>query len=340
MVNDVTKTPKLHNSGRKAFRRCRLRWHLGTRLGWRKQEESENLWTGSAFHRGLQAYHSTNPPDKTAVVPAIDGYFKERVRQWGYTPPDLDLVRSMLLGMFRHYNREWLKDREPLETLFLDGAPLVEVPFAIDLGPGNPPFEGEFDRVVKHNGLVWVVEYKTAKTFNTEKLSKDEQTTTYIWAAEKVLGHLGDIGGVIYQQHRKAVPVPPEPLKRGGLTRNKTKLANVPEYMYLQAIKKNRLDPADYFDILEHLRLAWTEHGDQFIRRDFVTRTPEELESFEENLRLELPEYTNPALPIYPNPTNDCAWDCDFAVVCDVIQNKGNAEDVLAALFTKEKPSA
>lgn len=331
----MTKPLKLHNSGLNSFRRCRRRWDLNTRQGWRAQQESDKLWIGTAFHRGMRAFHLTNPPDPKRIVPAIDEYLSARIKEWGETPDELPEARSLIIGMFQHYVRYFLKHRDSLETLFVDGEAMCEVPFQIEIG--GHLYEGDFDRVILENNTIWVVEYKTAAGFNTEKLTKDHQSTTYIWAANKVFGHLYDVGGMVYQQHRKAVPKEPEPLKRGGLTQNKQKLANVPAYVYERAIRRNRLNIDDYLETLAHLQLADSDESDQFVRRDRVIRTPEELQTYEEYVLAQIPEYYNPRLPIYPNPTNDCAWDCDYAVVCDVMNNKGDHEAVLKALFTKEK---
>ncbi len=332
---------KFHNSGVVAFRRCRRKWDLTTRKGWYAITESEKLWTGSAMHAGLQAYHSTNPPNPKAIVPAIDAYFERRRKGWTEEPVELPDVRQQLIGMMRYYHRHWLAERDPLETVIIDGAPLVEVPFAIKVEVNGQIylFEGEFDRVVREDGLIWVVDYKSAMGFNTDKLTKDSQCSTYIWAAKKVLGHLGEIGGMIYQQHRKAVPEPPEPLKRGGFTQAKNKLGNTTAALYEQALNEAGI-PLDYYvEVLDLLRANEMPDADPFIRRDRVTRTPEEVESFEEQLKMLAEEYFDKEIAIYPNPTNDCSWDCDFKVVCDVMQNKGDHEDVLRALFTKEKPS-
>ncbi len=330
-------TLKLHHSGLAAFRRCRRKWDLFSRQGWRANQESNKLWFGSAFHAGMRAFHLTNPPDSKAIMPAIEEYFKARVKEWGETPLELEEYRDLLKRMFLYYVRHWLPKREPYDTLFTSsGEPMCEVDFAVDL-PGGFRFEGTFDRVARApDGRVFVLEYKTAKSFNTEKLSKDEQVTSYLWAASKVLADYGDVAGVLYQQHVKTAPTPPEPLKRGGLTQSKTKLSTCSASVYEAAIKRACLDPNEYVEILMWLRELETEEGDNFVRRDIVTRTPEELSSFEERLIAQAPEYFNPRLPIYPNLTQDCAWDCDFAVVCDAMNSRGDPDSILAALFHKE----
>lgn len=333
---------KVHHSGLQGFKRCRRRWDLSSRQGWRALTESVKLWAGSAFHAGLKAFHATNPPNSKAFMPGVDAYFAKRLAaDWDESPLELPEVRQLLVGMAVHYCKYWLRERDPLETLILDGEPQTEVPFSIQVHPDFPPFEGTLDRIVLTEGLIWVVEYKTAATFAVEKLIKDHQSTSYIWALHKTLGALGyEIGGVIYQQHRKRVPTAPEPLKRGGLTQNKAKLKNVPAYIYERELKRHDLPIDNYIDTLEVLRQADDYEADQFVRRDRVTRTPEELESFEEQVLLQLPEYCSLEVPIYPNFTNDCSWDCDYAVVCDVLQNRGDAEGVLTSLFTQERRSA
>jgi hypothetical protein len=314
---------------------CRRKWDLAIRQGWRAIAESDKLWFGSAFHAGLQAFHSTNPPDPKAVIPAVDAYLNARIAKWGETPEQLPEHRALIIGMFRHYNRTWLASRPYLDTVITNDGPLCEVQFQVDLGQGFV-FEGTFDRVVEIDGALWIVEYKTAKNFNVDKLVKDPQSTAYIWAGNKVLADYGGVAGVVYQQHRKGMPELPEPLKRGGYTQNKQKLANVPAKVYEDLIVKEGLEMNDYIETLDYLREQEGPDGDSFVRRDLVQRTTQELESFHEDLIKQVPEYFNPNLPIYPTFTRDCHF-CDFSVLCDVLQNKGDAQPVLESLYTQQE---
>ena len=234
--------------------------------------------------------------------------------------------------MFRYYLEDWLPNRDYFTVAkHTDGRPLVEVAFEIAVGGFT--FEGEFDAiVVDAEGLYWVMEYKTAKQFNTSKLEADQQVTSYTWAAQQIFGKKFE--GVVYQQHLKQAPTPPEPLKSGKLSKNKNQKTTYP--LYFAAIKQLGLDIRDYQEFLDHLLDQQTDHADAFVRRDFVHRSQSELESFEANLELLLPEYVNPALPIYPNHTRDCNWDCDYQTVCQAMDDKSDWKGLLNDLFVQK----
>ena len=70
-----------------------------------------------------------------------------------------------------------------------------------------------------------------------------------------------------------------------------------------------------------------------------MIKTPNELQSFEEQVEALAEEYHNPDIAIYPNPTSDCSWDCDYATICDIMQDKGDYTPVLEEFYTKEKPT-
>ena len=56
------------------------------------------------------------------------------------------------------------------------------------------------------------------------------------------------------------------------------------------------------------------------------------------NLRKILDGGADPQQVAYPNPTKDCAWDCDFKNVCPLFDNGSAAEDALTELYEKHDP--
>lgn len=328
----------LSSSGLSAFRRCRRKWDLQYRQQWKPKHKGKNLLFGSAFHAAIELIHKTNPPNFTVsrrtnpVLYELLTKVLAPLDNLDVMTPLLDLLYSML-----EYYVIWLHqyNRDPLETMFIDGRPLCEQPIALNVA--GHTFKAVLDRVVIYNNMLWVVEYKTVTDFNTAKLIKDAQATAYIWALEKVLGHWLPVGGCVYQQHRKAIPKTPKVLKSGALTTDRSKLKNCPEHIYRQEIDRLHHNPNDYVEILDWLHDQSDIDHDHFVRRTWVARTPTELQSFEESLLDQIPEYTDPALTIYPNPTSDCTWDCDYATVCDAINSKGDPQSILDALFTKEE---
>jgi hypothetical protein len=42
----------------------------------------------------------------------------------------------------------------------------------------------------------------------------------------------------------------------------------------------------------------------------------------------------------YPNPTENCAWDCEFFVVCPMHDDGSRVDDAIAALYVSGDPMA
>lgn len=329
---------KIHTSGLTNFRRCRRKWQYT--LEWEPIEESANLWFGSAFHHGLAELHGNGRDPVEAMLE----YLADRIRfDWDMQKPvEMDDMVALGKGMFETYF-DWSQSREGImivdATEVLEETshrPLIEVDFEIpiEVNGKTAKYEGTFDGIGKDlDGNLWVVEYKTASSFDTNKLVNDPQVTAYCWAAEKVFGER--FYGVIYQQHLKALPAEPRVLKSGKLSKDKSQRTTYA--LYRKAIRDMGLPKHEYEDILQHLFDQEEEYASPFVRRDFIDRSPEELESFERNLYLQLGEYLNLSLPIYPNPTRNCAWDCDFRTPCLALEMGSDPIPTLESLFKRKE---
>jgi hypothetical protein len=156
------------------------------------------------------------------------------------------------------------------------------------------------------------------------------------------------IQGMIYQQHRKKVPrIPPILKKDGGLSVDKQMSTTYWHYREalnaLYGIPPGFKRPAGWIDpwrreekymtMLNHLAGKEDEYGDQFIRRDFVSRSDAELDNAYKNILLEAAEMVDPDLPIYPNPTKDCPWDCNFKVPCIAAEDGSDVDYFLKEGF-------
>jgi len=67
-------------------------------------------------------------------------------------------------------------------------------------------------------------------------------------------------------------------------------------------------------------------------RRETVERTPEEIEMWVQDTRRIALDMLDPA--IYPNPMDNCGWDCDFRNPCLL---RGSEEDVMHVISTQYK---
>jgi hypothetical protein len=49
----------------------------------------------------------------------------------------------------------------------------------------------------------------------------------------------------------------------------------------------------------------------------------------------EVLEMLDPALPLYPNPTKDCSWDCPFKIPCLAMDDGSDYQYVLDNEYTQ-----
>jgi RecB family exonuclease len=290
------------------------------------------LWFGSAFHFAMECLHgklSKKPELQTA-----EGAFLAYAHAWPEAERPLDYQEHLELGvgMLRYYERYWLPNRNTTQVVVLDGVPQVEVSFDLPIPKLPTHLKGRFDAVVTDAmGRLWVVDYKTAAQFNTSKLENDYQCTAYTWAAQQLYGRRFE--GMIYQQHLKVLPTPPSPLKSGVLSQNKAQRTS--SVLYRTALLElYGCVPPEYQEFLAYLMTNETPDADCFIRRDFVRRTPAELDAFERHLKLQIRDMANPR--IYPNPTRDCSV-CQFRGACIAADDGGDYQQILAEQFVPRR---
>lgn len=180
-------------------------------------------------------------------------------------------------------------------------------------------YHGTIDKIMKDQyGNIYLVDYKTAKKQDTEKLDTDDQIDAYLWAANKLFNF--PVQGFSYIQLKKQVPNKPKYLKSGALSTDKKQ--NTTHYMYkhelLYLFEDEAFIPNKYIEFLNYLASQENDNGDQFIRWDFIHRTKEEIENTEKTIYKELQNMlhilgTDSA---YASPTRDCSWDCNFKDIC------------------------
>lgn len=183
-------------------------------------------------------------------------------------------------------------------------------------------FHGKLDAIVMDDqGDWWVLDYKTAKSFDTAKLALDPQISKYCWAAEQYLNH--EIAGMIYVQVSKNPPGPPK-LTTKGISSDKRQRTTYT--MYQEAL-------IDYYGTVENAPKAnleflallaeeETENGNKFVRVDWVPRSEDMRRQTYENIINEGLDMLSPNLRIYPNPTKDCSWDCPFKDMCVAMEER------------------
>lgn len=193
-------------------------------------------------------------------------------------------------------------------------------------------YHGTMDRIVKDKfGRWWILDYKTAKGADTNKLETDDQISAYIWATSKLFKK--PVYGFIYLQLTKEIVQEPRRLKNGDLSVDK-KQKTTYSLLKLEIIKdygSTDHAPNKIIQFLNDLAARETPEGDRFIRWDFIRRNAEQIEHTEKCIYGELALMLNPQLYCFPNPTRDCIWDCPVRDAC-IAQDRGD-EDTLECFF-------
>lgn len=350
---------RLSTTERQEFKECRRRWDFSSlsRQSIEPNRPAIALWFGTGIHHALEMYYNAHI-DGTDVgfditVPWKEWYDSELKRLeesqtvlWDEQKQELEEMFKLGYSMLQNYD-EWsvVADTKP-ETGFKKVL-YTEREFAVPIpGEDDKPYRftdgngqewecwlvGRLDMVVEDfEGRIWVLDHKTSKDrLDEEILVLDDQMTMYLWAAQQILQK--PIEGCYYNVLRKKLPVVPEGLKSGkGLS--KAKSIDTTYDVYLQAILDNGFDPADYEDILDHLANKKTG----FFERVKVRRNQHEIAMAGRMLLLEAIDMLNDPF-IYPNPTRDCKWKCDYKDLCLALNRNDDIDYLLKALYRKRVP--
>lgn len=204
---------------------------------------------------------------------------------------------------------------------------------------------GTSDAIIRHKqtGVHGILEHKSAVDITDtyfEKLSKDEQCTSYVSAARleaKVYGlPYTDVRDVLYNAVRKAFPRPPTINKNGMPSINRSQESTTYE-MFVQAVQESgraiivQNDPK-YISYMQYLQDVGHE---QFIVRKTVPRNHHEIASHRENLFNQAVDMLNDP-SIYPNPTGEFSCTrCPFRVPCIAKDDGSDWEMMLSDGFVK-----
>lgn len=342
---------EIHTSDRSLFKRCRRKWNWQS--GMRENliplgASVDALWLGSGWHFMMEDYWGYRK--YPTVDDAIIGYRNAFKRH--ELPPNVRDLMDLWAGMAHYYTEDWLLYHpEPYKTLWVNGVPQVEVDVDIDItdklsdyASGKVPwlertlrgrkviYRMTFDRVViTPENLIRIVDYKTARAIDTNKLSNDPQVGAYYWGGYDFYGD--QLDGIVWEQFFKGFPVDPEWLSSSQrFSMNKKQKTTYP--LYRRALKeKYGTIPAMYHDVLAEFAAQQSDAGDSFIRRDILRRNPQSRESEERKILAEVLDMLDPGLPLYPNPTRDCSWDCPFKDACLATDDGSDAEFILSSSF-------
>lgn len=353
VVQQRDRTAVVRTSDRQLFKRCRRKWGWGSPLRQNRgmKDQPSYFWVGSGGHFALEDYHGYNYYGHP--VEAFHAYvdaWKQLERHSSFKlPDDYQEQTELAEGMLEHYLM-WLKNRDPLQTLWIDGVPQVEVkaqlelpivPYALDeqTGDHNPHpdfdrvvYQLTLDRIVEIDGELWILDYKFYKTFGQGDLDYDQQMGAYIWAANALYDR--PIVGAILQEHRKALPKPPRVLSTGKLSTAERQ--GTTHYLYREAIQELygsiEQAPQKYVQHLNNLAKQEGDERDDFVRRTYTKRIIEQVQAEGSRVLLEVEDMLNPDLPLYTNMTRDCSWDCPLNEVCVMVERDDDWQSLLEEL--------
>lgn len=322
----------IHTHDRITFKRCRRKWQFSSpwceNLSPVEKNANIHLWFGSGIHFALEDYHGYNKFGHPGA--AFEAYFNAFPEE--EKPLMANDMFELGLGMLDYYLK-WLQPRDIYKTLWLDGKPMVECSFELQIPELTEyaqqkgiaemvTYHGTIDKIVTDpEGRWWLVDYKTASSIDTKKLSTDSQISAYLWAAEQYLDH--DIEGMIFLQMAKDVPSFPKQLKNGSFSKDKRQ--KTLHAYYREALMQEFGEiPKDYVEFLNELAANETEEGNCYIRWDKVERNANCKEATYEHILSEgfdmidlVAQVGQPVYQrFYPNFTRDCAWDCPFRIIC------------------------
>lgn len=277
----------------------------------------------------------------------------------------------MGVKMMDYYVNHWLRFRTPTKTYWAPPVPTgdpefdaggdypregwepqVEVNFEIPIPLDEHPiieeyahihgadcvlYRGTIDRVgIDDEGMLWCVEYKTAKRAERFHYQTDPQITTYLWAMSNIYNR--PIAGVKYYQFIKNTPEPPRILGRGkistasNLVSSSTLYRDSLERMYGQ---NEGVWPKENKDKLTELMMQETENKDRYIERETVRRNMHQVQAESLKILLEVEDMLNPTLPLYPNPTRQCPYMCSFLGPCVTMDDGGDFQHELEVEFSE-----
>jgi hypothetical protein len=341
---------KLSTTEREEFKACRRKWDFASlsRQGLEPKRPATALWFGTGIHYALEQYYATNadPVEEFARWSEVD---LERIREsqgglWDEQVDSLKETEDLGRGMLEGYV-DWASIVDSQSNVGFKKVVYTEKEFQVPIrdNTGNiarftdakgQVFEmhlvGRWDLIVEDfDAFLWILDHKTMRDkLDPEILVLNDQMVCYLWAAQEVFQV--PFAGVYYNGLRKKLPTVPKVLRAGGLS--KAKNIDTTYEVYLAEIERLELDPADYEDILDHLK----NKPNTFFQREKLRRNAQEIRSAGYWLWLEAMDMLNDPF-LYPNMTWDCKYMCDFKDICKAMNRGDDVEWMLSNGYQKRK---
>ncbi|MEW6555112.1 MAG: PD-(D/E)XK nuclease family protein [Actinomycetota bacterium] len=303
-----------------AFATCTQRYHFKYVEGLEPKVTAPELAFGSLWHEAMEAYYQHRHNAYTHALDALDEAWNRQVCDLGNTGQlwDEDYQRmqeelELLRGMLSHYDDYWGEADRDMVIL------ATEVSFRVPvIKPGGKRpvayFTGVIDLVELdlETGGIFIWDHKTVSSFGSSWFAQnsiDRQFRRYAWAYEKLTGK--EVRGFCVNAARKKLPVPPRELKDGSPSKDKAQ--DTTYELYMAELTKRNLDPADYTDILEHLKAK----GNTFFERDGFAFNEGEIAEVETELYWLYRRMIAKVPPVKtPSPLCTQIRSCPYRVLC------------------------
>lgn len=304
---------RISNSEMQTFKRCRRKWWLSWYRGLRPQRPAPTgpRAIGDRVHRALATYyvpedqHPVDPRDALELLIVED--WTELVGSLNGGDPDESVVAEfnsevvLQRAMIEGYV-EWLAETGVDQGLRIIGSEqYLETP--LETAAGRVLMIGKLDvRAQRERDTAPLfIDHKTVGdlTQPTRTLHLDEQMLHY-HLLEWLTTPEGETrcDGALYNMLRK--------VKRSARAR--------PPFFGRHEVRHSDIELASYRKRLEG----------HVITMMGVERT------------LELG--ADPLTVVYPTPTKECAWDCDFFAICPMFDDGSRVEDAIAGIYTTGSP--
>lgn len=326
---------QIHISDVTAFLQCRRAWNWSSNLRQHLTtvQPYGPFYLGTVVHKILEKWYDPNGLKVHASGRAI-----VELRQ---QPNAIDEFIDFGRDMFDHYLTWQNNDRSEFNDLnlnFLAVEKPVKMPIYTPRGTASNKFEfvGKVDGVIRHwgNNKLYLHEIKTCKSIDSriEQLNFEIQPTAYMLAAEHEYNE--PIAGVIYTLIRKKLPVEPDVLGNGTLSKNKA--IDTTADCYLSCVRRQHpgITAAEiksiYGDVLSNL----LNQPNKFFRRVLVTRSQSQLVEMRRMLYDVARDMTNARLPLYTNPGYFCN-NCQFQMPCVALSSGQSIDPILSQHYIR-----
>jgi Zierdtviridae exonuclease len=366
--------PILRTSERKAFKRCPAQWWWAYREGLRPRgSEATPLWFGTGFHLALEHWYV--PGTKRGVHPAET--WREYAKDALHTIKVSDATEERVaeyedgakLGeiLCEEYVRHWGDDSH-MEIIQAEQTFNLPIPWPKEAGRQGVyetedgailvDYNGKYDAVYRdlNDGLLKLLETKTARSIVTTHLNLDDQAGSYWAIAALSLRRMGLMGpkeqlhGITYNFIRKGLP-DDRPRDAEGYACNKpTKSHYVAALTGVDGwtaadLGKKKVDELEGIAAAHFLVVLGERSKVQpppLFQRHQVDRTSKERNSQLRRIQDEavhMQAVRDGLLPIIKNPSRDCSF-CQFRAMCELQERQGAWEDFKRIAFKVEDPYA